>query len=56
MIDHRELLKKYMMIVGEAEGIDFADYPCPVEISDKERAELLRLSKESINEWVDSER
>ena len=44
MIDHRELLKKYMAMVGECEGVTFVyDHP---SLSEEEYEELRKIEEE----------
>lgn len=55
-IDYRLLLKKYLVLIGEEEGIDFLFHKPkprdhPADFRQDEWDEMKRLSKETDEEW-----
>jgi len=54
-VDYRELLKKYMAIVGEAEGVDFLSHAeekvGPYRLSDEEIVVLEAISAEVTEDY-----
>jgi hypothetical protein len=51
VIDYRTILKRYIDIVGEAEGTSFISGECPRNFTQQEWDALVQCNKESNDEW-----